>query len=160
MSTVPFGSTSSTNSFLHGCQDLTVSTNAANGYSVTGEENTNLISGSTTLPDSIGDNGLMDESTFDTWATTSVNGFAYSCKNKTGTPCVLSAVTNYKQFACKGNNASCDPGSGGETSQNVMTNGSPANADKSRVEYKLDISPTQAAGTYSNTVTYIATPTF
>ena len=51
-------------------------------------------------------------------------------------------------------------GSGGETAQNVMTKASPANGDVARVEYKLSISGTQAAGTYSNTVTYIATPTF
>lgn len=161
VSAVSFGTLTSANTFVHGCHDLSVTTNATNGYAVTAEENTNLIKAdNTVLADTIGDNGTMTESTQTAWGTATNNGFGYSCANNSGTGCSVSATTNYRQFACKGTDGQCDPGTGAETQQAVMASASPANANSSRIEYKLSYGATQASGVYSNTITYIATPTF
>jgi hypothetical protein len=156
--TVPFG-TLTINTFYHACQDLTISTNATSGYSITGQEQTNLMSGASTIDDSQGDNTLMTEAVSDTWATATNNGFALSCVNKTGTDCVF-AYANYRQFACVGSDAQCDISAGGETAGSVMTNAGPVSSKQGRVEYKISVGGTQQAGDYTNTIVYIATPTY
>jgi len=155
-STVPFGTQSSANTFVHACQDLAISTNASSGYAVTAQTNTSLKSGSNLINSGTCD-GTCNETATDTWGTATNNGFAYS---STGTDSVITATTDYRTFACIGaTTTNCLPG-GGETAQNVMTNASPVSNSTATIEYKLSFSGTQAAGTYSNTVTYIATPTF
>ena len=74
--------------------------------------------------------------------------------------CAITAGTNYKQFACTGSAGNCDVSGGGETIQTVASSAVPVNNKVSRVEYKLSIDGVQPAGVYSNTITYIATPTF
>ena len=155
-STVPFGTQSSANTFVHACQDLAISTNASSGYAVTAQTNTSLKSGSNLINSGTCD-GTCNETATDTWGTATNNGFAYS---STGTDSVITATTDYRTFACIGaTTTNCLPG-GVETAQNVMTNASPVSNSTATIEYKLSFSGTQAAGTYSNTVTYIATPTF
>lgn len=158
---VEFGTIASLNTFYHGCQDLTVSTNAADGYVVKAHELTSLMSGANTIDDSTGDDNLMNETTSSAWTIEANNpGFAYACDDITGTDCDLANETLYKTFACIGDDASCDPGSGSATPQTVMTNSGPVNANVSRMEYKLSIDGVQEAGTYQNTLMYIITPTF
>ena len=155
-STVPFGAQSSPNTFIHGCQDLSVSTNASSGYAVVAQTDTSLKSGSNLINSGICD-GTCTETATDTWGDANNNGFAYS---STGTDSVITSTGDYRTFACIGaTTTDCLPG-GGETAQNVMTNAAPVNNSTMTLEYKLSFSGTQAAGTYSNTVTYIATPTF
>ncbi len=164
---VPFGTISSTNTFFHACHDLTVSTNGATGYGITAEENQSLLrtapdSNDKTIDDSLGNNGTMTHAVSDAWSTTTVNGFGYSCEDSGGAQgdCAISASTNYRQFACTGAAGVCDPDGGGEAVTTVASNAAPVSAKISRVEYKLNISGVQPAGAYSNTVTYIASPTF
>jgi len=166
-STVAYGTLTSPNTFYHGCNDLTVSTNAGSaGYGVTVQETTSLLeSGGKTIDDSTGDSNSMDETTTSTWATAANNpGFGYACGNVSGTDCLMTSTSWYKQFACKGTQgseaATCDPGAGSETSQTVMLNGGAVNASQVRIEYKLTIDGIQEAGAYSNTIVYIATPTY
>jgi len=154
---VPFGTLSSANVFTHGCQELSVSTNASSGYVVTAETDTSLKSGSNLINNGTCD-GTCTESATDTWATATNNGFAYSA---TGTDTTsFGSDTDYRAFACEGaTTTDCLPG-GGETAQTFMTNSSSVNNSTATIEFKLSFSGTQAAGTYSNTVTYIVTPTF
>jgi hypothetical protein len=156
---VPFGTVSTTNAFFAACQLLTVSTNAQSGYALTSEENTSLKYGSNTIADSTCD-AACSESTGAAWATATNNGFAHYCENVSGSACAAAGTSNYRQFACRGADADCNPGTGSETIQNLMTANAPADSNQAKVHYKLSISPVQAAGSYSNTVTYIATPTF
>lgn len=161
---VPFG-TLATETFSHACHDLTISTNAAGGYTITGEENTSLLrtgAGDTTIDDTIGDGGTATESTAAAWSTATNNGFGYSCEDSGGSQgdCAISASTNYKQFACLGSDAQCDVSTGAETIQTIASNAGPVSSKVSTIEYKLSIDGVQPAGTYSNIVTYIATPTF
>ena len=146
--------------FYHACQDLGISTNAGNGYNLTGQETTSLYDSNIpdTIDDAVGDSSSMTETATDTWSTSNY-GFAYSCDNVSGTDCSLTATTFYRQFACiSANSAECQP-SQGDTATTVMSN-SGVSSSTSTVEYKVRISGTQAAGNYSNTVVYIATPTF
>lgn len=159
---VPYGLLSSLDTFHHACQDLTVSTNAGGGYSTTVHETTNLRDDSipANIPDSQGDNSVMSETTTDTWATATYNGFAYTCADISGSDCDMTATTLYRQFACLGTGDECDPGEGSETAQIVMQNSGTVSNNKSRIQYKVSISITQAAGSYSNTIVYITTPTY
>lgn len=164
--TVAFGTLESTDTFYHGCNDLTVSTNASGGYSVVAQETQSLYNTSAstdyTIDDSTGDVGItMTESTTNTWATAANSGFGYTCDDVSGSVCALTSTAWYRQFACVNTNTQyCDPGAGSETAVAVMSNGSPASANQSRIEYKLSASGSQEAGSYSNTVVYIATPTY
>lgn len=162
--TVPFG-TISPDTFKAGCQDLTLSTNASSGYIITAQEGTSLKDASTSqiISDTTCDTAACTESTGAAWATATANqGLGYWCENITGTPCAAAGDTTaeHRQFACLGVDADCNPGTGAETAQTVMTGVSPVSANKGRVHYKLSVSSTQAAGSYANTITYIATGTF
>jgi hypothetical protein len=159
--TVPFGSISSSNAFFSACQLMSISTNATNGYGVTSEENTSLLSGSNVLADTACDSACT-ESTGTAWATATNNGLGYYCESVAGSACSTAGDTTseYRQFACRGADAQCNPGTGNETIQTVLAAATPANNHQSRIHYKLSVGATQAAGLYSNTVTYIATPTF
>jgi hypothetical protein len=161
-STVPFGSSLvAVNTFYKGCHTLTISTNASSGYAVTTEENTNLLSGANTISDTICNGSTCDETPANAaaWSTATVNGFGYTCA---GSDCVtgFSSGSNFAQFACKGTDAQCNPSTGAETQKTFMSSSTPVSNTTTTVVYKLSISGTQAAGSYSNTITYIATPTF
>ena len=164
--TIPFGTLSGANTFYVGCHRLSVSTNASSGFSSTIEENTNLITGSgVVIPDTTCDGGSCSETATDTWATATGNdGFGFSCENISGNGlCRLGtngAVTTYMQIACRGSDAQCDPGSGGETKQVFISTSTPVDTADVRLHYKLTVSGTQPAGSYSNTVSYITTPQF
>ncbi len=164
-STVPFGSSGITsNTFYKGCHLLTVSTNASSGYAITVEENTNLISaGGAVIQDTIcGANFCGDTisaASTTPWSTSTDNGFGYTCD---GTNCssFFNSATEYNTFPCRGTTAQCDPGSGDESANTPISSSIPVSAVTSTIVYKLSISGTQTAGSYSNTITYIATPTF
>jgi hypothetical protein len=164
-STVPFGTLATTNAFNKACQDLGVSTNATSGYNLTGEESTNLrTTGGVNIPDTTCDGSSCSESTFGAWTTATNNGFAHTCRDLVNTACASgydsAGQFRYRQFACKGTDPQCDPGTGTETQQTIMSAASPANGDSSRIHYKLTVSPVQQAGDYTTLVTYVATPIF
>lgn len=156
--TVPFGTQSTPNTFIHGCHDLTVSTNASSGYSVTNETDTSLIAGSILINSGTCD-GSCTETATDTWAVATNNGFAQAC-NGIDCDADFTATSVYRNFACIGaTTTSCLPG-GGETAEAFMSSSTAVSNTTTTIEYKLSFSGTQEAGTYTNTVTYIITPTF
>jgi hypothetical protein len=154
--TVPFGELA-VDAFKVACHTLTCNTNASSGYSLTGQEDDQLIDDSTaqTIDDTTCDNDSCTESSFDTWATASNNyGFGHSCENVTGVPCGSSydfgGTPNYRQFASIGDS---------ETPQAIMS-ASTATSTAAKIHYKIVIGVNQAAGSYSNKIVYIATPTY
>ncbi|OHA47887.1 MAG: hypothetical protein A2806_02510 [Candidatus Terrybacteria bacterium RIFCSPHIGHO2_01_FULL_48_17] len=166
-SAVNFGTISSTDTLLHACQFLKVATNASGGYVVTAEEDTSLNrtgTGDLTVDDAICDAGTpCDFDTEGAWITVTRNGFGYSCKTKSGTSVCnfTTETTNYKAFACQSSTAAdCDPTDGPLAKQNVMSDGGAVSDDQAYIEYKLSVGATQPSGTYDNSITYIATPTF
>jgi len=156
-STVPFGTITSANTFNHACHNLSVSTNASSGYVVTTETDTSLQSGGVLIDSGSCTGSSCTEITEGAWGTNTDNGFAYTCD---GTDCVITVNTNYKTFACTGvTTTECLP-SGGETAQNFMSNTGSVNNSTTSIEYRISLSGTQEAGTYTSVVTYINTPTF
>jgi hypothetical protein len=131
-----------------GIHNLGVSTNASNGYSVTVQENDQLRSAMGVIEDVRGDDGLVSHLTAGPWISDATVGFGYTLANAVGTAATF--TSGYKQFPCAGQ---------AEAAQPVMTNVGPTAVDRVRIEYKVNIGPAQAQGTYTNTLTYIATGT-
>ena len=150
--TVPFGQMN-LDTFKVGCHRLDCDTNAPGGYNLTCQENDQLTSGADTIADTTCD-GACTEIAFDTWGTSTDHGFGHSCENITGAPCAsgykFSTIPEYRQFASIAD---------GETIQIVMSTSSPAST-VAKIHYKIAIGAGQNTGDYSNTIVYIATPTY
>jgi len=150
---VPFG-TISANTFYQGCQDLIVSTNAGNGYSVTVQESSAMrtVDGRFSIPDTTCDGGTCSESAAAAWTNATKNGFGHTCFNQLNHDCnaAYSSGTNFRQAA---NLAA------GETAQSVMSSSTAATAT-GRVKYRLSTSAAQPAGTYKTLVTYTIYATY
>lgn len=151
--TVPFGTITS-GAFYNAAHLLTVSTNAASGYSVTAQENAALsIDGLsvTTLADTACPPNTCTTTSQADWTTTSTSGFGYSLANSSGTDASFlyntSATFNARPFDSS-------------TARTIMTNTAPVNGSAVNVCYQIATSGTQKAGYYLNKLTYIATPTF
>lgn len=159
---VPFGSLS-LNTFKDAAHQLTVSTNASGGYSVTAIEDDELGKDGAASPyiaDTPGDNASATHTTEDEWSTASTNGFGFSIANNdaasvpfeyntatgtcTGTFCA-------RQFA---NNADT------ESPAEIMSSTAVADNQDIYACYRISVGATQEAGDYENIVTYTATATF
>jgi len=138
-------------------QDLSVTTNAANGFSVTVYQDGNLLS--TTGADIDGfidgaytdtptawtapSNDILDEDTWGHWGLTS-DDIATSSTDFTSDTWVAASSTPREIFT-----------------HNGPSDGSTAGIGSARVGYQIQITPLQEAGDdYNTTLTYIATPTF
>jgi len=130
---------------------LTVSAGGAGGYSVTAQENypLKLQTTATTIPDTTCDSSCS-ETTADTWTSTSKYGFGYNLQGD-DIPAAFINSTYFKQFA----NASLS-----ETPQIVMSSNNVGTNRTATVTYQANISGSQAAGDYENSITYIAIPTY
>lgn len=163
-----FGTLSPTNPITRS-NKLSVSSRSANGYSVIAFTNRELLASATSdvtpgasevpspsaevIPDSSCDNGLCSEFSPAPWTNILTYGFGYRCDNVIGTDCAKGFLdlNFYKQFANNSKN---------EIPQKILsaTNGK---IDKIvQITYKVNISGTQALGSYNNTITYIAVPNF
>ena len=151
---ISFGEVEPTNPVTR-TNNLKISNGSANGYIVSAFENHQLLvpGSGAQIPDTTCDNGLCTETTASGWVNTLTYGFGYRCDNVTGGDCSLdfSSPNDYKQFA----NSSLN-----ENPQPVMLGTNVGRTKEAQITYKVNISGTQPGGSYSNTVTYIATPTF
>lgn len=160
--TVPY-STISTETFYDACQDLRVGTNASGGYSVTVQETDQLTSGANQIADGTCD-GACSDSAENQWATASNNGFGYCMDDQAtfgdgsatadagwGTNGCDDADTYFKTIADAG---------ASETAQAIMSSATGVSDDRSFVGLRLTADAAQAAGTYTTTIVYIATPTY
>lgn len=172
---VPFGSLT-VNSFTDAAHDLEVSTNAADGYSVTVRATDQMgLAGVTCtgdvgeanncIKDTVCDGSSCDHTStnVDDWETSTVNGLGYSLESIDGSDA---------KWEYDGTSGTCD-GTGadfcaaqfadtedGQAAQEIMSNTGPVNSKNIYVCYRISVSGTQPAGDYYNTITYIATPTF
>ncbi len=142
--TVPFGIYTGAETKI-GCQTLTVSTNATSGFVVTMEQDQDLTSaGSDTMKKY---SGIYATPT--TWASPPGSGtesyFGFTTDD-----------TDYSVFqTSKYSNVAAN-----ETPYSIMTEDGPVSSEVNVVSYQLEVTGLQEAGTYSNTVMYIATATF
>lgn len=153
VNSVPLG-TLSTSAFADGAQLLSVSTNAAGGYSVTASESAALtawsVSGTPTIADTTCGATPCTVTAGQNWTDTTYKGFGYSLHDVAG-----DAVSTANE---DGANFKARPF--GTTTQQIMSDTAPADTDQAYVCYRAVISGTQQAGDYENYVIYIATATF
>lgn len=156
---IDFGILTATNPVTR-TNTLSVTPGTATGYTVTGFENTELTveNGSSVIVDTTCDNGGCSEIVPDTWNSTLTYGFGYRCDGPddglTENDCSsdFTTSTHYKQFSNV---------SKGETPAVIMSGSTSTNsAQLATITYKVNIPGSQAAGTYRNGITYIATPAF
>ncbi|SRR5258706_9302643 len=138
-SSIAFGSVAAGGSATSAAQLLTTSTNAAHGYNIYIRDTQALTNtNSDTVRDQTGTPGSPND--FD--GTTSQSSFAYTTNSSTV------VMGSNKWAGLTQTNVSVDNQT---TAQNATTLG---------VEYQLEMKNTQPPGTYSNVITYTATPTY
>lgn len=160
---VPFG-TATISDFIDAAQQLSAATNAAGGYAVTtiesDEMNLTTAAGldvGTTIPDTTcnatscdvdGPNNEQSWSDADTY-----NGFGYSLENN-GADNITFAHGGTFDARPFPNDANDD------SAVQIISSNGPVSSQGCYVCYRLTVSETQQAGTYENSVTYVATATF
>jgi len=132
---------------------LTVSIGGAYGYQVTAYENHQLMVHATgaKIPDFTGDDGTCTTPIpACTWLVNTTYGFGY---NMSGTDVPADFVNNtyYKQFA---------DDSAAESPVAVMSGSNVGRNKQAAIRYTVNISATQEAGDYEDTITFTATPSF
>lgn len=132
---------------------LTVTNRSAYGYTVLARQNHPLrvLSSGATIPDTTCDTGTCNEQSAATWTSLTTYGFGYRCDNINGADCQSGFLdaNNYKQFASS---------ESGELAHPVMRGVNNVRDAQSQITYKVNVSPTQAAGLYQNLITFIAIP--
>lgn len=131
---------------------LTVSNGSAFGYQVSASENHPLLvpSSGQIIPDTTCDSGTCTQTNPGAWVSTLTYGFGYSCTNLSGSDCAA-GFSNGADFA---------PFAASPSAVTVMSSLNVGRNRQSQITYKLNISGAQAAGTYTNVINYIATPSF
>ena len=143
------------NTFYIGCQDLVVSTNAGNGYSLTTQESSVMktVNGIFAIPDTTCDAGGCTESAAATWTNTAKNGLGHTCFNQDGNHDCDSSYSNGTKFRQFANMAA------GETPQAIMSSTTPATVT-ARIKHRLSVGAAQAAGTYTTLISYTIYATY
>jgi hypothetical protein len=152
---VPFATTTG-DEFIDGCQSLTVSTNAVGGYSVTVTESDQLTFGGSTILDGTCDGGCT-ETTDAAWATDTNNGLGYCLEDMSGTD-----VQDFSGVQCNdvAPQFKIFPELGTDTPESIMANSGVVSGSNAHVGYRLSVSSSQGAGTYTNEIVFVATPTY
>lgn len=152
---VDFSSLSPTNPVLR-TTILTVKNNSGYSYKVTAAENNQLteVKSGSKIPDTRCDDGKCNEAVSSQWTSTLTYGFGYRCDVSDQT-CSLGdeSFTQedfYKQF----------PDTSLKESAAEVLSGGPEIQQKATIIYKVNISSSQPQGLYSNTVTFLALPSY
>lgn len=183
---VPWGTISSSATFYDAAQQLTVSTNANNGYAVTIQENDQMgkdgaacsgvapsaghytFTGPTTcIRDTVCSGSTCSESAGYDWTDAATYpGLGYSINNVGGdTDAAFLYSSNDPCTTSAGAGTFCarqiaDVTEGSETPNNVMYKTGPTDTADAYVCYRISIPGTQPAGYYYNKVRFTAIPRF
>jgi hypothetical protein len=164
---VPFGELSIT-AFRYAAQQLTVSTNAVSGYTVTAAMNDQLgrdgvacagVDGSGLLSTCIADANVasMTSTTEQDWTLTTEKGFGYSLQNVDAAVIPFQYNTGGAAFKAR---HFADTASGSEPPVAIFSSTTVADTEDAKVCYRAIIAASQGAGVYENNVTYTATARF
>ncbi len=165
---VPWGTIASFAAFQEAAQTLTVSTNAASGYSVKVEENDQMgkdgvVCATATageadscIQDTLCDGDACTESTSADWTDTAKYGLGYSLDNSSGTDAAFTYNESARTYSSKQFADQEVP----ETKATIMSNAGPVASSAVDLCYRLNVSATQPAGYYYNKVKFTATATF
>lgn len=150
-SIIDFGILSPTNP-IYRTTNISLS-NINKDYIVTAFENNPLLitKSNNIIPDTTCDNGYCSEIRTALWENTLTYGFGYRCDNVTGDSCPIEFDTSnyYKQFPDL---------SKSESPQIIMSPDPNLQSQEIQITYKVNISKTQPGGSYTNNITYIASP--
>jgi hypothetical protein len=140
---------------------ITISTPTAHGYQIMAFENhpLNYFGTTTTIPDTTCDAGTCSETTSGVWTGSSAYGFGFNAigidtsgvVTGIGTSSIFTNSTYFRQFANRQNN---------EENQIIMCENNPVNQRSARITYRVLINPSQSAGTYQNSINFIAVPKY
>lgn len=147
--------------FYDACQNLTVGTNAAGGYSTTVKTTARPTSGSNTISEGTCDGGCSD-TVAAAWATATNNGYGYCLKDEVGDGAVTSGWSGTNE---------CGDGTqhfktinrvdATESGQSIMASAvATSTNDQTEIGYRIAVGAGQAAGTYTTVIIYVTTPTF
>lgn len=126
---------------------LTTTSPSGLGFQITASESTPLrLNSGTTIPDVRGDNNLASESVADLWQNASTYGFGFNANTT-----YFSTANHFRQFA----NISSS-----EIPQILDSSNTHVKNHNTTITYKINISSSQAAGTYQNYIVYTATPQY
>ena len=130
---------------------LTVSAGGAGGYSVTAKENDSLkTTGGTSIPDTTCDAGTCTESEAKVWNSNSTYGFGYNMSGN-DVPDDFDDSTYFRRFA----NLAVS-----EIPQEIMGSANVGKDRSATITFKVNVSGSQAAGNYQNTILFTALPSF
>jgi hypothetical protein len=153
---IPFAEPT-TETFVDGCQSLTVNTNAIDGYSVTVRESDQLTYDTSTIADGACD-GACTEISNNVWSNSTNNGFAYCLHDQTGAPSGWAAgeqcndtTPEFKIFPSLAD---------AEAVETVMSEITSVSGDQVYIGYRLSVPGDQTAGVYNNNIIFVATPTY
>jgi hypothetical protein len=148
---IDFGSISPTIAVVRS-NNLTISNGSAFGYTVTASESHPLLVAASgqMIPDTSCNSGACNTTTAALWNDPNTFGFGYRCDNLSGSDCdsQFSSANFFRPFAAS------------PSAVAVMSSTNVGRGRQAQITYKLNISNTQAAGVYTNTINYIATPGF
>jgi len=129
---------------------LTISTPTGHGYDILAIANHPLKSLGNTIPDTKCDSDSCSESVSGVWTSNSTYGFGFNA-NGDGTSSYFTNATYFRQFA---------DNSSGETAKILMSESTRVKDHSALITYKINIPPLQAAGTYENSINFIAVPKY
>jgi hypothetical protein len=150
---INFGLLTATNPVVR-TSTFTISNPGTSGYQVVGYEDRPLINESNIpIPNTTCDNGSCSETTSALWTSSLTYGFGYRCDTIINISCskTFSEPDYYRKFA----NLQKD-----ESPQTIIIGKKSGRNRKAKITYKVNISGTQMAGIYSNSIIYIAAPTY
>ncbi|MEI8068070.1 MAG: hypothetical protein WCG91_03970 [Candidatus Shapirobacteria bacterium] len=141
------GSTASNN--------ITITTPSRRGYQIMAVANRPLSSTiGTIIPDATCDSGTpCTESVSAPWTTNTAFGFGFNATNTAGigTSAYFTNSTYYRHFASLSNQ---------ETGQIIMSESKPVKDSSAKITYKVLVSKFQPAGSYENSISFIAVPKY
>ena len=127
---------------------LTISSLGTSGYSVTAAANhpLKLQASTTNIPNTSCDNNDCDPSIAAPWTKTTTHGFGFNLTGDNLTPDFKDS-SFFRPFS-------------NQTPPIIMTSNQPTIKTTATVTYQLNLPATQAAGSYTNQINYVALPTY
>jgi hypothetical protein len=150
---INFGLLTATNPVIRTSQ-MTISNIGSSGYQVVAYQDHPLTNESNIpIPNTTCDNGSCSETTAAPWTSTLTYGFGYRCDPINNINCskAFSDADTYRKFANLSRN---------ESPQTIIIGSKSGQNRKAKITYKVNISGTQMAGIYKNSIIYIAAPTY
>lgn len=150
-----FGSFSPTNPVSRNI-NLIIKNSKLAGYKVTAAQNHELTEAKkgSKIPDTTCDNGQCTETVSAKWDSTLAYGFGYRCDSSKS-----SCVENDKSFELKNFFKQFPNSTDNESATTILSEGSSLGQEASTT-YKVNISSSQPSGSYSNSIIYLAIPSY